>query len=61
MKLIGFIKLSFKNLKKRRLRMALNILAIGIGTVLIMVMLGLGFGTQSYLIEELKNMICSMS
>ncbi len=55
MKLIDFIKLSFKNLKKRRLRMALNILAIGIGTILIMVMLGLGFGTQSYLIEEVKK------
>lgn len=55
MKIFNFIKLSFKNLKKRRLRMILNMLAIGIGTTLIMVMLGFGFGTQNYLIEEIKK------
>lgn len=55
MKIVNFIKMSFNNLKKRRLRTILNSIAIAIGTSLLVVMLGLGVGTQSYVWEELKK------
>ncbi|PMQ01383.1 MAG: hypothetical protein CBR30_06025 [Dictyoglomus sp. NZ13-RE01] len=55
MKIIDFIKMAFLNLKKRRLRTILNVLAISIGTMLILVMIGLGMGTQNLLYSELKK------
>ncbi len=54
---MGIYKLSFKNLRRRKLRSALTMLGIVIGVVALMVLVGLGSGMQSYMKVQTESMM----
>ena len=55
MKIWDNIKISFTNLRKRKLRTFLTSFAIAIGTMLIVSMVGLGVGLKDMVIKEIKQ------
>ncbi|SNX53964.1 FtsX-like permease family protein [Thermoanaerobacterium sp. RBIITD] len=50
-----YIKTSFRNLSRRKLRTFLTSFAVAIGTMLIIIMVSLGVGTQNLVINSLKE------
>lgn len=55
MRLTDLLKISFSNLKRRKLRSFLTILGVVIGTASIVTMISLGLGLQQSLYEEAEN------
>jgi len=53
---MSIYKLSFKNLKRRKLRSALTMLGIVIGVMALVVLMGLGSGMTSYMKEQTEAM-----
>lgn len=53
---MGIYSLSFKNLKRRKLRSALTMLGIVIGVATLVLLMGAGTGMQSYTKDQMESM-----
>jgi len=53
---LGIYSLSFKNLKRRKLRSALTMLGIIIGVATLVLLMGAGTGMQSYTKDQMESM-----
>lgn len=53
---MGIYSLSFKNLKRRKLRSALTMLGIVIGVATLVLLIGAGTGMQSYTKDQMESM-----
>lgn len=58
---MSIYKLSFKNLKRRKLRSALTMLGIIIGVGTLVLLIGAGTGMQSYIKEQTETMMGDVS
>jgi len=58
---MSIYKLSFKNLKRRKLRSVLTMLGIVIGVTALVVLMGLGSGMTSYMKEQTEAMMGDVS
>lgn len=58
---MSIYKLSFKNLKRRKLRSALTMLGIIIGVATLVLLIGAGTGMQSYMKEQTETMMGDIS
>ncbi|CDG66045.1 MAG: putative transport system permease protein [Methanobacterium sp.] len=58
---MGIYSLSFKNLKRRKLRSALTMLGIIIGVATLLLLMGAGTGMQSYMKEQTATMMGDIS
>jgi putative ABC transport system permease protein len=58
---LGIYSLSFKNLKRRKLRSALTMLGIIIGVATLVLLMGAGTGMQSYMKEQTETMMGDIS
>ncbi|MEN4017525.1 MAG: FtsX-like permease family protein [Methanobacterium sp.] len=58
---MSIYKLSFKNLKRRKLRSALTMLGIVIGVTALVVLMGLGSGMTSYMKEQTESIMGDVS
>ena len=58
---MGIYSLSFKNLKRRKLRSALTMLGIIIGVATLVLLMGAGTGMQSYMKEQTETMMGDIS
>ncbi|EMH2709892.1 ABC transporter permease [Clostridioides difficile] len=56
MKIIDYLKLSYSNLKKRKIRTLINIFSIAIGVTLIVTLVSLGSGLKSYVMSQIKEL-----